>query len=52
VSAEVRREWTKLVGGDPFLVAGTGWAAGLVVTACWAGGVWLLAAVLLVRRDP
>jgi len=40
------------VGGDPFLVAGTGWAAGLAVTAAWAAGVWVVAAVLLVRRDP
>ncbi|WP_369136813.1 hypothetical protein [Modestobacter versicolor] len=39
------------VGGDPFLAAGTGWQAGLAVTAAWAAGTWLLAAVLLVRRD-
>ena len=39
------------VGADPFLVAGTGWAVGLAVTAGWAVAVWLLGAVLLVRRD-
>ena len=39
------------VGGDPFLVAGTSGPVGLAVTAGWAAGVWLLAAVLLVRRD-
>ncbi|WP_369131925.1 hypothetical protein [Modestobacter sp. I12A-02662] len=39
------------VGGDPFLVSGTGWAVGLAVTAAWAVGVWTLSAVLLVRRD-
>ncbi|MGY1838918.1 MULTISPECIES: hypothetical protein [unclassified Modestobacter] len=39
------------VGGVPFLVDGPGWQLGLVVTAAWAGGAWLLAAVLLVRRD-
>ncbi|MGY1854804.1 hypothetical protein [Modestobacter sp. SYSU DS0290] len=39
------------VGGVPFLADGPGWPVGLAVTAAWAGGVWLLAAVLLVRRD-
>jgi len=39
------------VGADPFLVAGTTGAVGLAVTAAWAAGTWLLAAVLLVRRD-
>ncbi|MGY1842987.1 hypothetical protein [Modestobacter sp. SYSU DS0875] len=39
------------VAGVPFLADGPGWAVGLAVTAAWAGGSWLLAAVLLVRRD-
>lgn len=39
------------VGGVPFLVDGPGWQVGLALTAAWAAGAWLLAAVLLVRRD-
>lgn len=39
------------VGADPFLVAGTTGAVGLLVTTAWALGAWALAAVLLVRRD-
>ncbi|GAB3360868.1 hypothetical protein [Modestobacter lapidis] len=39
------------VGGDSFLAVDTSWPVGLAVTAGWAGVVWALAAVLLVRRD-
>ncbi|MQA32180.1 hypothetical protein [Modestobacter roseus] len=39
------------VGGVPFLADGPGWPVGLAVTAAWAGAVWFLAALLLVRRD-
>ena len=39
------------VGEDSFLAVDTSWPVGLAVTAGWAAGVWVLAAVLLVRRD-
>jgi ABC-2 type transport system permease protein len=39
------------VGEDAFLAVDTSWPVGLAVTAGWAAAVWLLAAVLLVRRD-
>jgi ABC-2 type transport system permease protein len=39
------------VGEDAFLAAETSWPVGLAVTAGWAVGAWVVAAVLLVRRD-
>jgi hypothetical protein len=39
------------VGEDSFLAVDTSWPVGLAVTAAWAAAVWVLAAVLLVRRD-
>jgi len=39
------------VGEDAFLAVGTDWPVGLAVTAGWALAAWVLAAVLLVRRD-
>jgi len=39
------------VGEDSFVAADTSWPVGLAVTAGWAAAVWVLAAVLLVRRD-
>ena len=38
-------------GGDLLLAGATAWPTGLLVTASWALGVWLLGAVLLERRD-
>jgi ABC-2 type transport system permease protein len=39
------------VGADPFLAGPDAWTAGLAVLAAWALAGWLLAAVVLERRD-
>jgi hypothetical protein len=39
------------VAEDEFLAADTSWPAGLAVTAEWAAAGWVLAALLLARRD-
>jgi ABC-2 type transport system permease protein len=39
------------VGEDAFLAVSTTWPVGMAVVAAWAGGVWMLGAVLLERRD-
>jgi ABC-2 type transport system permease protein len=39
------------VGEDAFLAGVSGWVAGTAVLAAWAAGAWLLAAVVLARRE-
>jgi hypothetical protein len=39
------------VGQDAFFSVPTGWPVGMAVVAAWAGGAWVLGAVLHERRD-
>ncbi|UOY03845.1 hypothetical protein [Blastococcus sp. PRF04-17] len=50
--AELARVMPALrVGRDTFLAEATSWQVGTAVTAAWAAGAWVLAVVVLERRD-
>jgi ABC-2 type transport system permease protein len=50
--AELARVMPALrVGRDTFLAEATSWQTGTAITAAWAVGAWVVAALLLERRD-